>query len=394
MITVKKRHPILNIIFGIVLLEIVIGGSGRLMDIGPVSLKMILYLIGMLIFASNLKHLKNSVIVKIQFLFTISIFFSLSIGFLFNAAIGDVLEDIKPLLFFYLMSYFYVSITSVKDIRKVIYYIKYGSLCMSLVHLVIVFLIYIKVAAFNNFYADQSGSSEILFRNENLFFYKGFLYLCIGFFFLLLSDKKKDKLLSLIVLTSIFLTLTRGFIFFTLIVLGFYLLFINKRLKLKLLAVLLGVISFIYALPVLLAARSESASEGDVIRKVTFEQVVERIDLFSFFFGHGFGNGVPVRPIHFENSFLEIFHKQGIIGLAFYIYILGLLIFFYKKIRNKKLVLPFLLSTVFVYLQSLTNPYINNPIGLSIVCLSLVVLYRLYYLEKQAGFVQINKEVA
>lgn len=377
-----KKTPLLNLLFAIILIEIVVGGSGRLLDIGPVSLKMILFLLGMIVFAFNIKNLKNSIVVQIQLVYTVSIMFSFSIGLFFNADVNLIIEDIKPLLFFFLMSYFYVSIKTIKDVHKVIYYIKYGSLFMSIIHLLIVFLIFIKFINFDRFYAVQSEGSEIMFRNENLFFYKGFLYLCIGFFFLLLSDKKKDKILSLIVLVSICLTLTRGFIFFTFIVLGFYLLFINKVLKLKFLTILLGILGILYALPILIEARSENSSDSDVMRKITFEQVVDRTDFFSFFFGHGFGHGVPIRPIHMENSFLEIVYKQGIIGLAIYIYILFILVLLYKKIKNKKTVLPFVLATFFVYLQSFTNPYVNNPIGLSIVCLSLVVLYRIYYLEK------------
>lgn len=377
-----KKTPLLNLLFAIILIEIVVGGSGRLLDIGPVSLKMILFLLGMIVFAFNVKQLKNSIVIQIQLLFTISIITSFSIGLLLNADLSDVLEDIKPLLFFFLMSYFYVSIKTIKEVDKVVYYIKYGSLFMSVIHLIVVFLLYIKFIDFGRFYEVQSEGSEIMFRNENLFFYKGFLYLCIGFFFLLLSDKKKDKILSLIVLLSICLTLTRGFIFFTLIVLVFYLLFINKVLKFKIITILFGILSVLYALPILLEARSENSSESDYMRKLTFDQVVDRIDFFSFVFGHGFGNGVPARPIHMESSFLEIFHKQGILGVAIYIYIIFILVLLYKKIKNKKIVLPFVLATVFVYLQSFTNPYINNPIGLSIVCLSFVVLYRIYYLEK------------
>jgi O-antigen ligase len=84
--------------------------------------------------------------------------------------------------------------------------------------------------------------------------------------------------------------------------------------------------------------------------------------------------------VHMEISFLEIFHKQGLLGVFFWITIFVCICYsFYKADLNgnRKLALPFLLSTIFIYLQTMTNPYLNNPIGMSVVIISLIVLKRL-----------------
>lgn len=381
-----KKSPLLSFLFAIIIIEIVIGGSGRLIDIGPLSLKMILFFLGMVVLVLNITKLKKNVIVQLQLFLTVCILLSISIGFINGAELSLLFEDIKPLIFFYLISYFYISIQNRNDILKVVKYIKYGALAMSIIHLFVVILLYLQIMDFSRFYEQQSEGSEIMFRNEVLFFYKGFLYLCIGFFFLLLSNKKIDKLLSILPLISICLTLTRGFIFSTLLVLFFYMLFINKQIKVKIIALLSGILVTSYALPILMEARSDNSSESDIMRTITFDQVVYEINPFSFFFGHGFGNGVPIRRVHMEASFLEIFHKQGIFGLLFYLAIMVIVIGYYRNIKDenfKQLSLPFLLSVIFVYLQSFTNPYVNNPIGISIICITLVVLYRINLLQKK-----------
>jgi hypothetical protein len=40
---------------------------------------------------------------------------------------------------------------------------------------------------------------------------------------------------------------------------------------------------------------------------------------------------------------------------------------------NRKIALPFFLSCLFVYIETLTNPFLNNPIGMSMVLISLAV---------------------
>lgn len=381
-----KKSPVISFLFAIIIIEIVVGGSGRLIDIGPVSLKMILFILGMLAFILSIKKLGKNIISTLQLFLTICLLLGISIGLLNGAELSLLFEDVKPLIFFYLISYFYISIQDVQDFLKLINYIKYGALAMSIIHLFVVILLYLHIMDFSRFYEQQSEGSEIMFRNEVLFFYKGFLYLCIGFFFLLLSNKKIDRLLSILPFISICLTLTRGFIFSTLLVLFFYMLFINKQIKIKIIAVLTATAAIIYALPILMDARSDNSSESDLIRKIIFDEVLNDINPFSFLFGHGFGHGVPIRPVHMEISFLEIFHKQGIFGLLFYLAIIVIVIVYYKNIKNenfKRMSLPFLLSVIFVYLQSLTNPYVNNPIGISIICITLVFLYRTNTLEKK-----------
>jgi len=124
--------------------------------------------------------------------------------------------------------------------------------------------------------------------------------------------------------------------------------------------------------------------ESDITRLTQIYEVAESTDIFSLFLGHGFGIGVPIRPIHMEISYLEIFHKQGIIGLGFW-FIFG--IWIYKKWSALKLLKdigrPFILSSIFIYIETITNPFINNPIGMSMIIITFLVLTQLVSHEKQ-----------
>jgi hypothetical protein len=60
-----------------------------------------------------------------------------------------------------------------------------------------------------------------------------------------------------------------------------------------------------------------------------------------------------------------------------------LLYFRIKDIDYKKTSLPFLLSVVFIFFQSLTNPFVNNPIGLSMLLITIVIFSKFLDLQKQ-----------
>ncbi|WP_291047300.1 hypothetical protein [Empedobacter sp. UBA1574] len=384
--SINKNFNFLRLFLYFILIEIVIGGSGRMLEFGPLSLKMVLFGVAMILTFFNAKKIildKN--LLFLEGFFLLLTLFSLSIGFFSNSEPENIFEDIKPLIFIIIINFFIITIDSIRTIDKVINIIKYFSVFMAIIYIIIVLMLFLGILNFDVFYEGQSENSEVMFRNEYMFFYKGFLYLGVGFLFLILSNKKIDQILSFLVFSALCLTLTRGFILMSILVYAFYIYFINKKIFLKIFISVIGISLAIYLLPILFETLGDK-SDSDIIRFNTINQVVDEISVFSFLFGHGFGHGVELRPIHMEISFLEIFHKQGIIGISFWLYLLYLNFKYYFKIKSKnykKLVLPFLLSVCFTYLQSLTNPFINNPIGISIIMLSTVVLYKLTIFEKK-----------
>jgi O-antigen ligase len=224
-----------------------------------------------------------------------------------------------------------------------------------------------------------------MFRGENgLFFYKGFLYLNIAFFFYYLDSSKRSLIISIFIAATILLTLTRGFILSLGISMFLYYVFLNgnlvKKILFLLLTLLIVVLYLMYIMPNL---GDRSISNTD--RIIQMKQVFESTTLFTSLIGHGFGIGVPIRPGHMEISYLEIFHKQGLFGLSFWILLFVFIVFYYSKIRTSEhryVADAFFLGTFFIYIQTFTNPFLNNPIGMTFVIITLLVFKTLYQQKK------------
>ncbi len=383
----NKTPFFLKLVFIFSFYELVIGGGGRFLEIGSVTFRMLFFLIAIVV-SLFMYIYKNSIkkdIVILIFSFTVLLLFSSVVGVANNAPLDLLLEDIKPLSFFYMILFFSLVVNNIEDIKMVSKIIKQGSILLSLIYLAVIILLFVGYIDFGSFYVRQNEIGEIMFRGDSLFFYKGFLYLCIGFFFFLLSNDKYKNLLLILIFTSIVLTLTRGFIIFTTLISCYYVFFINKE---KILKWIWGFILFVLMIVggAVFIETVGDRSDSDTVRYVQIDQVYDNVNLISVFIGHGFGIGVPDRPIHMENSFLEIYHKQGLLGIAFWVALLGYTFFLYFKIKDidyKKIALPFLLSVVFVFFQSLTNPFVNNPIGLSILLITIVIFSKFLELQKQ-----------
>ena len=110
---------------------------------------------------------------------------------------------------------------------------------------------------------------------------------------------------------------------------------------------------------------------SDDIRITQIVEVFERIDPITILIGHGFGNGVPVRPVHMEIGYLELFHKQGLLGICLWAIFIILLYNKYVRIDGfKPIKQAFFISCLFVLMVSITNPFFNNPIGISLFVLT------------------------
>jgi hypothetical protein len=101
--------------------------------------------------------------------------------------------------------------------------------------------------------------------------------------------------------------------------------------------------------------------------------------------GDGFGSYINDR-LNIENTYLWVLWKTGILGLIFWLMPFVLSTFYYQQIRfgrhDYELASALYYSLVLVYIQTATNPFLNNPIGLSFV---LIALFSLRTLAKTAA---------
>ncbi len=393
-------RPFGRYLFFIVILELMLGGGGRFTVIPPVSLRMFLFVIA--IFYTSWCLLTKKTIERkyyqLTLLFSIILSLSAIIGLVNDADKSLVFEDIKQLSYFFILPFFALIITKKipSQIGKIVLI---SSTTLGLLYLVVLALMHSKLVSFIEFYNYTKLSGELFYRGEVAFYFKGFIYLCIGLIFLFFTQPKYKAILAAILILSVTLTFTRGLLFaLTLTAMSYIILkqssVRNKAVKFALIS-LIGVLivtksNFLYTeFGKIISSTSlkdnfthefkpedvlGSRSYSDQIRLTQFKQVLAGTSVPSFFFGHGFGIGVEVRPVHMEISYLEIFHKQGVVGLLFWFLVFTLIVKAYLKVRKNRLANAFFFSSLFIFFQSITNQYFNNAIGMSFVLISLISL--------------------
>lgn len=375
---------VLKILFTLTLLELFLGGGGRIFEIGGATARIVLFFINIMVV--SIVYLYGGKIPKhILFLsiYTLLIlFFYGALGWWNGAQPALIFEDIKPLSYFLSVIFFSFYINSEKRILSIISLLKKTSLLIAFLYLTIQVLFYFGKIDFLSFYDyanNEIASSEFFFRGtEGLFFYKGFLYMVIGLIAWIHADTSKFKTIAIfIIIVAMILSGTRGFILmFGILYALFY--GVPLLLKLNFKILILAAVLMLGSLYFFKNVEIGNKNLSDSVRIEQTKQVAERIDPFSLFIGHGFGNGVPVRMVHMEIGYLEVFHKQGLVGLGLWVIFFVFLYNAYIKKRNYLTIRKvFFLSALFVLLISLTNPFFNNPIGISLFIISLSVFLTL-----------------
>jgi hypothetical protein len=386
------------ILFLMMLIELTLGGGGRLTAIGPVSLRMVLFGLAVILTITHFFYRDvnmEKVQIKLLSVFTLMLVAGIITGVANGADLKFLWEDVKPLLFFYALPFFALAVNKREDVERMGKLITIAASTLAMVYFVVLTLIHSGIIKFLSFYHWVYPTDEFFFRGEIAFFYKGFLFLCIGFLFAHLFFEKKYWGLMSFLLVALILSFTRGFLLALALTYLYYYLVISRSYT-KAVIVSLACITIVWAGKDIYTSLSLAINTtrsktitlskhpntrllgdreySDTQRKLQAEQVISSITPTSVWVGHGFGKGIPSRPIHMEISYLEIFHKQGVFGLLCW----GvLLVSFFNQYKLAAVVSPkwsavFFLAGLLVVFQSLTNQYINNPIGLSVLMISLV----------------------
>lgn len=362
------KFNIKTLVFQLLIIEIIIGGGGRLFDLGGITLRMILFSLALLISINDIyrgRTFKFDIVIVLMCLAFLSLF-SLT-GLLNGADTTFIIEDLKPLTYLLILPFISSRIKYFKDLKFVVNAIKWGGLFMSLAFISFSLLTFFNLIDLNFFYVFLNSTNEVFFKGELSFFYKGFIFLPIAFNIFL---KEKKLFFSLIVLIAILLSLTRGLYILTL----FGLVFFNYRRKRLYLYIipLTGILTVLF-LEELSGIFSNASS--DYYRVVQIKEVFDLISVKSLLFGNGFGIGTVNRPIHMEIAYLEILHKQGVLGLLLFciLFLFVLLNAFHSKIHDVQ-ILGY--TGILIFIQSFFNSYILNPIGIVFLLLNLLIYHK------------------
>jgi hypothetical protein len=370
-----------KILLTILFVELFVGGGGRLIDFGFLSIRQVLFLLLMVTFVYRIvkekAYFNKNVNTLIRFNpVTIGVY-TLIAWFVVSAAIGFINGHPVSIIFmdFFRVSYvvlyfplaYYIS-NERFTLSRIITLLKYSALAVAIFTIIVDLLGKTVFAAdFYPFYVFMNTimNDDLFFRPSNSVFYKSHFFVLIGLILSLnqLLNKNYRKLdIAIVILSSISIlwSETRGFLLaFMLSVLMIIILDVKviidpikglsskmKKLvqsqqflkKLVMCIVVLVSVPFMYKymtlerFEVATVQHSPNSPEveeqpevNDVSVNARMEFIVASKDILiqptNLIFGIGFGSEVAGRTDGLEMSFLDILVEQGIIGLAIWCFL-------------------------------------------------------------------------
>jgi hypothetical protein len=370
----------------VVVFEAAVLGSGQLLRLGGgFTAKMLLFALSVLFVLLSFvvgERLRSSTLILVL-LYFISVAAACLVGLLHNAPLDRMGKDISPILSFLLLPFFELTIRNKKHVTIVVRIIMVASAVITFVYILIVGglltgrVTYADISSWLGNLGPSSGMGDFMFdTSTDRVFYKGAIYLGIALIFFLFRRKRWAKIASLFMVLNLIAIGSRGFFLALFLTAFVYVLIGPLRTTRKVLLILPVILAGAVLLPrlfLLAGNRNESNRE----REVTIDQVYDRTSALTISVGNGFGIGVPERPEHMEIVPLEIFYKQGLVGLCWWALFCGYVIVSFRnalRSEHTDLAFAFFLSFVFIGIESCTNPFINNPIGMTFVVLALTCL--------------------
>lgn len=382
------RIPIVEWLYTLAVLELFLGGGGRLIEIGPITARMLLFgaclgCTALLVLSGRVRG--NGFLLACLLLlgFAVSHLPALIFGLMNGGPIRDIFLDVSPLLYWLMVPFFAIVLRSEEMIERTANLIKFSSVVLAVFYILSVFGLAFNLIDFPDFYQRLDSTGEFFFRGENLFFYKGFLYLGIGVIFFLALGGRLWRLFMALLVAALILTLTRGLILSTAIATVLLLWRMGRRqaLAVAFLCIAFAAFSVWVYLPTL--SRTDLLEQRAISNSIRFGDLafmLGNFDLKTILLGEGFGAFINGR-LSIENSYLTIWWKIGALALAFWMLPLALSWYYFSSMKRNspqyRLAMAFFFGVILVYVQTATNPYLNNPIGLSFVIMAVFSLRKL-----------------
>jgi len=370
-VTQPLRTSIGRYLLYTVTFEAALLGSGRMLEIGPVTVKMLLYALTLLYTAWSLLALENlrrsTLLLLASFGALLS--FGIANGLTHSADMQYLGSDVSPLISFLVLPFYELTIRTERDVWTAIQIIVVAALIMTACYATIAICFLSQIVSFLTLYQwlVRVGGDDFIFEGEaSRLFYKGTLFIVIAFLFLLFRKGRWARVAAFILFMSLFAVGLRGF-FLALAICGILYVFIGPLSATKKVSVGFVVLSLAVVLIPRVLALSGDKTASNSERLTAISEVSDRLTPSSILVGNGLGIGVPIRPGHMEIIYLEIFHKQGLVGLLWWATLIGIAVVRWKRAVGAgkgQLAYPLLLAIAFVCFESATNPFLNNPIGL------------------------------
>jgi hypothetical protein len=380
----EPRTWVLEALFVVVLLELFLGGGGRLVVLGPGTLRMALFgvytLIGLYaLFAVRRVTGGQLLALNLLLAYLAVNLTGILVGSVHGADASDMLSDLQGSTFWLAAPFFGLMLQSRRMVERAGALVQLSGLLLAVAYIgVLVGTLFGLINGLAVF-GRLNDSGEFIGRGgDGLFVYKGFIYLCIAAVFAVAIRGRWWKLRTLLLITALVLTLTRGFMLATSVSLMLMLIRQGRRTTVAIVLVLVAVIGLLLLqyLPAMAPGSNRDYGTSNTQRVDDMAYIASHMNFETIILGEGFG--VPINDrASIENTFLWVFWKLGIVGILFWMSPLVLCTYYLDKLpraQPDRLALAYYFGVVLVYIQTATNPYLNNPLGLSFVLLGLFSL--------------------
>lgn len=405
-----------NLLAIIIVIELVLGGAGRLLTFGPLTIRYILFLLAILYFIFKIIR-NNFIIEKNIFYIPVILFFcfyviSIMNGLLRGYPFSDVILSSQGYLYLLMFFPFSLLINTSEKAKVIIEIFNKASILLALLTIGIFFAFSLQPSLYsvlNPILLNlEYGHLSVRYGLPSVFL-KTSPYMAIAFIhelYAYVSLKSNRNTLAvvrmLILVIACLMTMTMGI--WLSLVFGVLLVILFSRGSKKITAITLTVIVAVFTFSIFSDFISETIfnrfSRTDKSFIIKFNQLTSLISVWleSFLLGKGFGvrllfkSEVATREmVKFELFWLELLVNMGLLGFISYIHIIIKNLFVGLKtskfssvecaIKVKSLMIGVLMLTV----VSSVNPFLNNPIGIGylIIAISSVSVFNKETVGKQ-----------
>jgi len=381
----------MDTLFTVSLLELFIGGGGRLLEVGPVTVRMILFaacLCVSLYVAIDRPRNSNGLPLAVGLVVAYLLIHvaALLIGTLHGNDAQPAMQEMQQSLYWLAAPFMALALRSLDMVLRAAAVVRLAGIVLAIGYIGVVAALALGAVDYLTLYAALTTTEEFRFRSESFFFYKGFLYLCVSAIFFLAVPKRFSAVCLTMVVVAVAMTLTRGLVVATSFA-ALLTLVAQRRwrpLGIALIAVACAAFFLWAYLPSQDTSLEASREDSNTQRIEDFAYVVDNLKVGTLLWGEGLGTLINDR-LNIENTFLWAIWRLGIAGVLFWLAPLVICFRYFARIDRRSphfsLACAYFFSTVLIYVQTMTNPYLNNPIGLSFV---IVALFSLRTISKAA----------
>ena len=297
-IYIKK---LLRIITYIIIFDVILFGAGKMISVGSISLRMMLYVAAFLLmliymFAKgfNVKDLKLSNIhVKLILIFLVYVVFAAVNGYYFqHHALGYVISDVTGFMTLFIIFLFNITIQDEYEIKRIAAFIAFAVTIQSVMLLSMHYLLSTGVLSFNGVnYVLQNyylGFLSYVAPHTVRIFLKSSIYLQIGFTILLviITEEKNKKHLVLeyfclvLILYATILTFTRGF--WVGVAIAFIILLSTTKVKNIMRTIVILIIGVSIMLGLSIAAKGNLNVVASIISRTDLVKPAVLMELFHY----------------------------------------------------------------------------------------------------------------